>query len=102
MFVKIDFIRKVWNELRFLIGFYFLNIIFKLDYGWILNNNVIGINYCVNIDEIFIDEIFCVSNVLFWFYFYDFSEMFVCDLDKVLKICYYFFFCYNVVFWFSF
>ena len=43
----------------------FLNTIFKPDHGRTSNNNVTGINYCVNIDETPTDETPCVSNVPF-------------------------------------
>ena len=43
----------------------FLDTIFKPDHGRTSNNNVTGINYCVNIDETPTDETPCVSNVPF-------------------------------------
>lgn len=79
----------------------FLNTIFKPDHGRTSNNNVTGINYCVNIDETPTDETPCVSNVPFWFHSHDLSGTLACDPDKVLKTCHHFLPRYNVVLWLS-
>lgn len=101
MSAKFDFTRKVRNESRFLTGSYSSNTIFKPDHGRTSNNNVTGINYCVNIDETPTDETPCVSNVPFWFHSHDLSGTLACDPDKVLKTCHHFLPRYNVVLWLS-
>lgn len=101
MSAKFDFTWKVRNESRFLTGSYSSNTIFKPDHGRTSNNNVTGINYCVNIDETPTDETPCVSNVPFWFHSHDLSGTLACDPDKVLKTCHHFLPRYNVVLWLS-